>query len=313
MGPGLQIPVGAGKFCIGEHDMRVFILGGTGAIGSPIVRELINRGHDVWALARSDISAAKLSQFGATPIAGDISAPTHWAAKLPRLDAVIHAACDFDTDMGAIDARLLDGLLPALAAQPNKPRFVYTGGCWLFGATGDEVATEETPFCPLPAFAWMVPQLTRILQSLEVDGIVIHPAMVYTPEAGVFRRFASEAVERDAIQLVESEQIRWPLVHSEDLAKLYVLALERAPAGSSYIGAAVEGLAVGRIARAFAKRFCTPHQAPQIVSTDAIAAELGEWARGYALDQQLSSTRARRELGWRPKHLDPEGEIAMLP
>jgi hypothetical protein len=52
---------------------------------------------------------------------------------------------------------------------------------------------------------------------------------------------------------------------------------------------------------------------PQIVSTDAIAAELGEWARGFALDQQLSGARARRELGWQPKHLDPEGEIARLP
>jgi hypothetical protein len=68
-----------------------------------------------------------------------------------------------------------------------------------------------------------------------------------------------------------------------------------------------------RVARAFAKRFGTPHQAPQIVSTDAIAAELGEWARGFARDQQLSGARARRELGRQPKHLDPEGEIARLP
>jgi nucleoside-diphosphate-sugar epimerase len=91
------------------------------------------------------------------------------------------------------------------------------------------------------------------------------------------------------------------------------LALERAPAGSSYIGASIEGLAVGRIARAFANRFRTRHQQPQIVSSDAIAAELGEWARGYALDQQLSRAKARRELGWVPTHLDPEKEIARLP
>jgi nucleoside-diphosphate-sugar epimerase len=102
-------------------------------------------------------------------------------------------------------------------------------------------------------------------------------------------------------------------VHSEDLAKLYVLALERAPDRSSYIGAAVEGIAVGGIARAFAKRFGTPRQAPQIVSTEAIAAELGEWASGYALDQRLSGAKSQRELGWEPKHLDPEGEIARLP
>jgi nucleoside-diphosphate-sugar epimerase len=286
--------------------VRVFVLGGTGSIGAPMVRKLVEGGHDVWALARSDGAASKLAETGAMPVAGDIASPERWIARLPLLDAVIHAACDFNSDMAAIDARLLDTLLPALAAQPNRPRFIYTGGCWLFGATGDQIATEETPFRPLPAFAWMVPQLRRILRATEVDGIVIHPAMVYVADGGVFSRFARDAVERDAIRVVAGEDVRWPLVHAEDLAELYVLALENAPARSSYIGAAIEGFPVGRIARAFAKRFGTRQQQPQIVSTDAIAAELGEWARGYGLDQRLSGDKATRELGWKPKHLDPE-------
>ena len=164
----------------------------------------------------------------------------------------------------------------------------------------------------MPAFAWMVPQLRRILESREVDGIVIHPAMVFTAAGGVFSRFARDAVERDAIGVVAGEEVRWPLVHAEDLAELYVLALERAPARSSYIGAAIEGFPVGRIARAFAKRFGTRQQQPQIISADAIAAELGEWARGRGLDQRLSGEKARRELGWKTKHLDPEAEIARL-
>jgi nucleoside-diphosphate-sugar epimerase len=282
--------------------VRVFVLGGTGSIGSPMVRKLIERGHQVWALARSENSAAKLTEIGATAVAGDIASPEGWVPRLPLLDAVIHA----------IDARLLDTLLPALAAQQRRPRFIYTGGCWLFGATGDEIATEETPFRSLPAFAWMVPQLRRILRSTEVDGIVIHPAMVFSSGGGVFSRFARDAVERDAVRVVAGEDIRWPLVHSEDLAELYALALEHAPARSSYIGAAIEGLPVGRIIRAFAKRFGTRQPQPQIISADAIAAELGEWARGYGLDQRLSGEKARRELGWKPKHLDPEGEIARL-
>ena len=70
----------------------------------------------------------------------------------------------------------------------------------------------------------------------------------------------------------------------------YALALERAPAGSSYMGAAIEGFPIGRIARVFAKRFGTREQNRRIISTDTIAAE----------------------LGWRPRHLDPEGEIAQL-
>lgn len=287
-------------------------MGGTGSIGAAVVRELIERGHDVFGLARSAASADKLRKAGATPIAGDIAFPESWAAQIPPVDAVIHAACDFSTAMDTIDRRLLDVLLPALAAQPKPPRLIYTGGCWLFGATGEVLATEASPFDPLPAFAWMVPNLQRILRAADIDGIVIHPAMVYEADGGVFHRFARDAVERDAIRLVGSERVRWPLVHGDDLARLYALALEHAPPHSSYIGAAIDGLAVGRIARAFARRFATRHHEPEIISCDAIAAELGDWARGYGLDQRLSGAKAQHELGWRPKHLDPESEIASL-
>jgi nucleoside-diphosphate-sugar epimerase len=293
--------------------VRVFVLGGTGSIGSAVVRELVARKHKVFGLARSEASAAKLGEFGATAVQGSIASPEPWTAELAGVDALIHAACDFSTEMATIENRLLDAVLPALASQPNKPRFIYTGGCWLFGATGDEVATEATPFRPLPAFAWMVPHGQRVLAAPGIDGVVIHPAMVYEPQGGVFHRFAREAIEGEAVRVVESEAVRWPLVHSEDLANLYALALERAPPGSSYIGAAIEGLPVGRIARAFARRFATRRDEPLIVSTDTIAAELGEWARGYALDQRLSGDKARRDLGWQPKHLDPEAEIARLP
>jgi nucleoside-diphosphate-sugar epimerase len=289
--------------------LRVFVLGGTGVIGSAIVPALIARGHSVLGLARSDASAARLAEYGATPIAGDIAALEPWTERLPPIDAVVHAACDVGTDMGAIDRRLLDVLLPSLTSQASRPRFIYTGGCWLFGATADDVGTEATPFRPLPAFAWMVPNLRRVLAATDITGIVIHPAMVYAAAGGVFRRFAKEAAERAAVRVVANEGVRWPLVHAEDLADLYVLALEGAPAGSSYIGAAVEGVAVGQIARAFAKCSGTRGQEPEIVPTDAIATELGEWARGYALDQRLSGGRARRELGWWPRHLDPIGEI----
>ena len=71
-----------------------------------------------------------------------------------------------------------------------------------------------------------MPHLQRVLEATEVDGIVIHPAMAYTPEGGVLHRFARDAVERRAIRVVESEQVRWPLENCEDLAMLYALALK---------------------------------------------------------------------------------------
>ena len=292
--------------------MRILMLGGTGSIGAAVVRELVSRGHEVHGLARSQASGAKLAGLGAMALAGDIAAPEAWTGQLPQLDAVIHAACDFGSDMGAVDGRLLDHLFPSLAAQTSKTRFLYTGGCWLFGATGDAIATEDAAFAPLPAFAWMVPHLARVLAAGEVDGVVIHPAMVYAADGGVFDRFAREAATRSAVRVVGSETVRWPLVHRDDLATLYALAIERAPARSTWIGAANDGVTVGRIARAFAQRFATRNQAPRIITADAAAAEWGEWARGYGRDQRLSGAKAQRELGWRPRHLDPESEIAAL-
>jgi nucleoside-diphosphate-sugar epimerase len=297
----------------GGNGLRILVLGGTGSIGAAVVRELIARGHVVHGLARSDASATKLASLGATPLPGDIASPMAWTGRLPQLDAVIHAACDFDSDMGAIDRRLLDYLLPPLGAQANRPRFITTGGCWLFGATGDAIGTEDTALDPLPAFAWMVPQLERVLAAPEVDGIVIHPAMVYTADGGVFDRFARDAATRSAVRVVGSETVHWPLVHRDDLATLYALALERAPARSTWIGAANDGVMVGHIARAFARRFRTRDQDPHIILADTAAAEWGEWARGYARDQRLSGEKARRELSWRPVHVDPEQEIFASP
>ncbi len=143
--------------------MQVLVLGGTGSIGAPVVRALVGRGHHVIALARSDSSATKAASLGANPLGGDIAAAERWLPALPPLDAVVHLACDFGSDMVDVDSRLLDGLLPHLAAQPNQATFIYTGGCWLFGATGDDVANEQAPFHPLPAFAWMVPHLQLVL------------------------------------------------------------------------------------------------------------------------------------------------------
>jgi nucleoside-diphosphate-sugar epimerase len=136
--------------------------------------------------------------------------------------------------------------------------------------------------------------------------------MVYEPGAGVFGSFARDANAGRAIGVVAAESVRWPLVHADDLANLYALVLERGGARESYIGSAIDGLPVGRIARAFARRYGALERNLRIVSADEIAAELGEYARGFALDQQLSGAKARRTLGWEPQHLDPESEIASI-
>lgn len=293
--------------------MKILVLGGTGSIGAPVVRELVRRGHEVVALARSATSAETLRRLGAEPVAGDITQPQGWLAHLPAVDGIVHATGTFTDDEAAIDGRLLGGLLPYLSAQRRPLRFIYTGGCWLYGV-GERVAlTEETPFEPQECCAWTVPHIQLVLRAPGIEAMVIHPAMVYEPAGGVFSRFLSDARERQAVRVVGGTEVSWPLVHSEDLAVLYRLLLERGVPGESYLGVAIEGLAVGRIARAFARRFSTASAEPEVISEDEIVAELGAWARGYGRSQRLSGAKARRSLGWDPVHRDPESEIAAIP
>jgi len=292
--------------------MRVLVLGGTGSIGGPVVRELIRRGHDVVALARSAASAQKVADFGAMAIAGDIATPDRWLAALPPLGGVVHVAATFAADQQATDLRLLQSLLPFLNAMQWQTRFIYTGGCWLFGATDGTVATEDSPFDPVTFLEWQVRHIRVVLAAPGIDAVIVHPAMVYEPRGGVFGRFYKDAITRPAVRIVADERVRWPLVHSKDLATLYSLALERSAPRQSYFGVAIEGMPVGRIARAFARRFATRYPDPLVMTDDEIATELGHWAQGHARDQRLSGAKAQRILGWEPEHLDPEHEIASI-
>ena len=282
--------------------MRVFLLGCTRFIGRHVLQRLVEGGHEVIGLARSDASATRLDAAGAMPLLGDLRTPSEWVEKLPPVDAVIHAAADFGDDMGPVETALLDALLPVLGAMPRRPRFVYTGGCWLFGATGDRVATEDSAFDPLPAFGWMIDNMRRVLAARDVEGVVIHPAMVYSGEGGVFSSFMDALREGSAVDVIGSPDVVWPLVHAGDLADLYLRAMERARPGSVYNGSAISGLPQGAIISGVADYLGVQRPEMRVVGVDEAAERLGEWARGYAISQQLGGDKARAELGWRPRH-----------
>ncbi|WP_395450806.1 NAD-dependent epimerase/dehydratase family protein [Aminobacter sp. UC22_36] len=282
--------------------MHVFLLGGTGFIGRHVLQRLVEGGHEVIGLARSEASAERLKAAGAAPLLGDLRAPGEWAGKVPPVDAVIHAAADFGDDMGEVETALLDVLLPVLGAMPKRPRFVYTGGCWLFGDTGAQVATEESLFDPLPAFGWMIDNMQRVLESPEVEGVVIHPAMVYSDEGGVFSSFMGALRGGRTVDVIGSPEIVWPLVHADDLADLYLRTMERARPRSVYNGSAISGMTVGAIVSGLAAHLGMEHPELRAVSVDEAAERLGEWARGYAVSQRLSGDKARVELGWKPRH-----------
>lgn len=291
--------------------MRVLVLGGTGSIGASVVSALMSRRHEVLGLARSDSAADSLSSRGVLPVRGDIRWPREWVGVADSVDGVIQVAADFTTDADAIGRNLISALLRRLEVRSGgpTPTYVYTGGCWLYGNTGDQVATEESPLEAPAEWAWSIDHLKMVLGASRVRGIVIHPAMVYERNGGVLALFRDDLAKLGRVRIFGHENIRWPMVHRRDIGELYALALERARCGASYNGAAVDSITVGALARAMA-RSAGINTTPLVRPIDEAVAEFGEWARGYAIDQRMSSAKARRELLWLPTHTDPVADIS---
>lgn len=286
--------------------MRVLLLGATGFIGSGILRELLEAGHDVVALARSADAAGRLRRHGAQVLRGDLREPGKWAAAVCEVDAVIHAAATFTEDMGEVDRNVVHALTEHAMSAGGRTRFIYTGGVWLYGETGDVTATEETPLRPIAAFEWMVRNAADALAAPCFEASIVHPGICYVRDGGAFSRLLPQ---NGRIVVWGSLETRWPLVHRDDLAQAYRLVLEQGAAGASYNVCAEEGVRVGDIVTAIAGRLAirTP---PAISPVEDVMREHGTWAVGPTLDQRMSSRRIRETLHWEPRHTDAVAEMS---
>lgn len=282
--------------------MNVLVLGATGSIGAVVARELKNSGHHVVTLARSDKARLALQEQRYQVISGDLRDPYAWVRQLGAIDAIVHAAATFTDDMGAVDRQLLEALVEAFGDGSPQLRFVYTGGCWLYGETGDIVATESTPFNPMPAFSWMVENASYLRTCNAFSLAVIHPAMVYGPTGGAFTRFIEQARRGVPLELWGGPAVRWPLVHRDDVARAYVLLVERPDLQGHFNAASETGVPVRKIALTIAGAIGRAGE-PIVRRTADVVREHGGWALGPTLDQQMSAEKLRA-AGWTPGFTD---------
>jgi nucleoside-diphosphate-sugar epimerase len=285
--------------------MKVFVTGGSGYIGVAVIAALRHAGHETLALARSEQSAKRLAALGSQPLIGDMRRPDTWAKQLRHIDGVIHLAATFGADMADADAALVHGLGDWLSRQ--RPAggaqlpFVYTGGVWLYGPVGDDTAVEGTRFEPPAEFAFMVEQRAWLFAATRLAARVVHPALVWDESGGVIGDFLSASQNGDPPRLCGGASVRWPLVHRDDLARLYVLALERGEPGADYHGVAEPGVRVADIAGAIAR--CCGAPEPVSVPVAEVVRDKGSWAACEAFDQTMAAPATRMALGWKPSAL----------
>ena len=277
--------------------MRIFITGGSGYIGRAAIAELVRRGHHVGALVRSDAAAATVRKLGAHAVHGSLDSLDVIELAAREHDATIHCAAPTPPDGPAREAKMLDVLLNV---APNDHAIVYTSGAWVYGDRGDAVVDEEAPLKPIAIVAWRPAHEERVLaaRSRGIRGIVIRPTIVYGENGGIVGQLVANA-NPGPLRIVGSGSNRWSTVRVDALAELYAAVVEQPAANGIYN--AINGAPVPyvEIARAASRAAGADGTIEHLTFENARAA-MGPFAEALALDLQVTSERARRELGWSP-------------
>ena len=280
--------------------MRVFLTGATGFIGSAIVPELINAGHQVLGLTRSDAGAKALLAAGAEAHRGDLEDPETLRSGAAKSDGVIHCAFDHDfSDFVAIcekDRRAIEALGDGLEGS-DRP-LVITSGTGMGSVAPGQPATEDyfDPNHPNPRKASELAGVSVAERGVNVSVMRL-PQVHNTFKQGLITYAIAVAREKGISAYVGDGLNRWPAVHVLDAARLYRLALEKAEAGARYHAVAEEGVPVREIAEVIGKGLKVPVVA---MSPEEAAGHFGWLAPFAAWDMPASSALTRKRLGWLP-------------
>jgi nucleoside-diphosphate-sugar epimerase len=281
--------------------MHVFVTGGTGTIGSAVTAELLTHGHTVLALARSDSSAEALRAAGAEVLRGSLADLDVLRSGAAQADGVIQLAFGRDyATAEAVAAGIAEetAALHALGEEltgSDRPLTTVSGTPWVAG----RASTETDPLPTDGPVGGRGRTVTAIL-DLASRGVrtaaVRMPRTVHNKGQGGFAGLLTDAARRSGVAGYPGDGTqRWPAVHALDAAVLFRLALESAPAGTSWHAVADEGDAVHDIATVIGRRLGLPVQ--------SIPEEtFGPFGPIFAMDQPSSSTHTRQALGWEPRH-----------
>ena len=287
--------------------MRVFVTGASGHIAAAVIPELLDHGHEVFGLARSDSSAAAVAALGAEVWRGDLDDLDGLREAASGVDGVIHLAFKHEAlltgdFLGAVaaDMAATEAMGGALAGT-DKP-FVTTGGTLMLamgGITG-RPGTEDDQIAGGPrtdAANYVIGLAARGVRSSVVRlAPMVHSDLDHHGFTVALIGFARDG---GSAAYIGDGANRWPAAHTRDIGVLYRLALEKAPAGSTLHGVGDEGISFKRIAETIAAKLGVTTRSV----TDEQAPEALGFLAGFAgLDNATSNAKTRALLGWEPTH-----------
>jgi nucleoside-diphosphate-sugar epimerase len=286
--------------------MRVFLTGATGFIGSALIPELLQNGHQVLGLTRSDAGAAALEALGAEVHRGSLEDPASLQRGAEQADGVIHCAFDHSglgQDMaqfaavGEKDRRNVVAMAEVLAGS-NRPLIISSGV--MFGSRGPgQIATEDyfDPNNINPRAA-----SEAAIDAAAANGVraavVRLPQVHDTVKQGLITYMVAIARQAGVSAYVGEGVNRWSAAPIADVARLYRLVLEKGVAGARYHAVAEEGVPVREIAEALGRGLRVPTRS---LKQDEAQAHFGGLGIFVGLDLSASSKLTRERLGWEPK------------
>ena len=280
--------------------MRVFLTGATGFIGSEIVPELINAGHQVLGMTRSEAGAEALRRAGAEVHHGTLEDLESIRSGAVQADGVIHTAFDHNfanfVENCEKDRRVIHTLGEALAGS-DRP-LVITSGVGLGSGSPGQPATEDryNPEYPNPRRASEEAGLAAAEKGVKVS-VVRLPQVHDTVKQGLITPLVQMFRDKGASGYVGEGANRWAAAHVTDVARLYRLVLERAEPGSRYHAVAEEGVSARAIAEVLGKGLNLPVRS---VPPDEAGAFFGWMGMFVSMDLSASSDWTRKTLGWEP-------------
>jgi len=281
--------------------MRIFVTGATGFVGSAVVQELRDNGHDVLGLARSDTGAAQLEQAGAKVLRGTIQDHETLRRGASEADGVAHLAFNHDfskfAENIADDAKAIETLGAALEGS-NRPLIVTSG--LALQAAGPIATESDNPGAHFPrqSEAAAAAAATR---GVHASAVRLPPSTHGKGDHGFVPILINIAREKGVAAYIGDGENRWSATHRFDAARVFRLALERGANGGPFHAVAEESIPFRRIAEAIGQGLNLPVVGQ---SPEEAEAHFGWFARFAGFDLAASSARTRSMLGWEPTYPD---------
>ncbi len=279
--------------------MNVALTGATGFIGSHVLAELREHGHEVTALVRDDDQADTVAARGATPAVVDLYDRAAVVSTMRTADGAVHTASPGDATSADLDAAVVDAAIESFVGT-GKP-YIHVSGLWTYGANTD--ISEESPLDPPPLVAWKGPIEQRVLGARDMRGVVLVSSVAYGDGAGGIPSLllASPRDDDGNLIMLGTGAQHWSTVHVADLASFFLRVLGNDSARGRYVVGDGLNPTVAELTEAAAVAVGAPGAVP---GSDAEArARLGDYfAEVLLLDQGTVAAKARTELDWNPSH-----------